>query len=101
MAYSGPRTPTESGFETDLKFMLISAEDPATKVAPSWLHKIEIEPSISSRTRGPTHQLLLRELNRMNINYASLQPGLDGFANALDMHVRIFDPRELHQLSEP
>lgn len=102
MANSAPQS-TGSGFETDLKFMLISAEDPATKTIPPWLHKIRIELSL---TGGPgylerTHHLLLRELNRMNINYASLQPGLDGFANALDMDVRIFHPTELHVFRAP
>jgi hypothetical protein len=96
-------TPTVSGFEEDLKFMLISAEDPATKTLPPWLHKIRIKPSLTGGPgdHGFRHYFLLRELNRMNINHASLQPGLDGFAGALNVDVRIFDPNALHLFRAP
>ena len=58
-------------FETSLKHMLCGCAQSGSY----WLHKLEIYPE----ARGG----LLRELLRMNVSYATLFPGLDGFARSL------------------
>jgi hypothetical protein len=61
-------------FERALRDVVRHAkETPAS--AENVLYKISISPG--------AHPNVLRELHRMNINYATLQPGLDGLARAL------------------
>lgn len=59
------------GFETSLKHMLRGCEQSGTH----WLYKLEIYPD--------ARDSLLKELLRMNVSYATLFPGLDGFARSL------------------
>jgi hypothetical protein len=80
------------GFEFALKQVLKSDRDRTAQSyrenypneEPHILHrlfKIYIEPQARSE--------LMRELDRMNINYATLFPGLDGFAKSLGINITI------------
>jgi hypothetical protein len=65
------------GFETCLKSVLRSAAEKSVY----WLHKIEVAPEARDD--------LLRELLTMNISYATLLPGLDGFARSLRITAKL------------
>lgn len=56
---------------------------------PERLFKLYIEPQARSA--------LLRELHRMNINYATLFPGLDGFARSLGTNITVSGHEYLFQ----
>jgi hypothetical protein len=83
------------GFEFALKQVLKSESDkwrnnPAQTepvVLPQRLFKLYIDPKVRSQ--------VLRELHRMNINYATLFPGLDGFARSLETNVTLSVPHTL------
>ena len=59
-------------------------DNPDDLAAPDRLYKLRISPQAR---RG-----ILKELHRMNINYATLYPGLDGFARSLGTNVTISEP---------
>jgi hypothetical protein len=65
---------SELAFEGALVNVLHRARSSATG-DQQLLHKLVIEP--------PAHPHVLRELHRMNVNYASLFPDLDGLARSL------------------
>lgn len=67
-------------FDMNLKQLLHHANDHAG-FRLELLYKLVIMPDARAE--------LLRELNRMNINYATLFPGLDGFARSLGTNVEI------------
>jgi hypothetical protein len=67
-------------FEAILKKLLSSAYAKGD-AKTGWIYKLEIAPEIRLD--------LLAELRRMNISYASLFPGLDGFARAMQTYIEI------------
>jgi hypothetical protein len=78
------------GFEFVLKKVLKSAREKYE----AWCHENNVEVS------SPDHLFklciapnarteLLRELHRMNVNYATLFPGLDGFARSLGTNITV------------
>jgi hypothetical protein len=71
----------EVGFEYALTQVLLEVTRPNRR--KEWLHKLLIGPKVRAG--------LLRELDRMNINYATLFPGLDGFARSLGTGVTVTD----------
>jgi hypothetical protein len=66
--------------ELNLKHMLFRAQESAGSRS-HWLHKLVIDPQV----RVP----LLRHLHTMNISYATLFPGIDGFARSISTNVVI------------
>jgi hypothetical protein len=67
------------GFEFAMKRVLRSDSERLD----TWHREKHIEPQARSE--------LLRELHRMNVNYATLFPGLDGFARSLGTNVTVSD----------
>jgi hypothetical protein len=70
------------GFHRCLKRLLDYAQE-KHKVSGQWLHKIVVEPKARLG--------VLSALNKMNINSATLFPGLDGFARSLRANTQIRD----------
>jgi hypothetical protein len=70
------------GFETCLKNVLHHASQRGTDRG-DWLHKLVIAPAERLN--------VLKALNRMNLNFATLFPGLDGFARSLRTSTEIRD----------
>jgi len=105
-------SPNPGLFEIGLKQVLQSDREEFTKQAPVSLNGPELAPPPRRYYRGvPPDRLykllikpearrgILRELQRMNINYATLFPGIDGFARSLGTTVTLselsaldFDP---------
>jgi hypothetical protein len=70
--------PFSVGLESAFECALVNILHRVRSSAPGnqeLLHKLVIEP--------PAHPHVLRELHRMNVNYASLFPDLDGLARSL------------------
>jgi hypothetical protein len=72
------------GFERSLKSLLHHASGKSDE--RRWLHKIVIQPEARLE--------LLRMLNSMNVNSATLFPGLDGFARSFRIRAEIMSERD-------
>ena len=70
------------GFDRCLKRLLDYAQE-RNKPSSRWLHKLVV--------KSETRLDVLRTLNKMNINRATLFPGLDGFAQSLRTNTEILD----------
>ncbi len=73
------------GFERCLKSLLHHAKK-RTGEAVKWLHKFTFEPGLRLD--------LLATLNKMNINAATLYPGLDGFARSLRVETEVLSQKD-------
>ncbi len=72
------------GFDKCLKRLLDHASE-RHEASHRWLHKLVVKPE--------TRSDLLLTLNRMNINFAALFPGLDGFARSLGTDTEVRDQK--------
>lgn len=97
------------GFEFGLKQVIKSRQDRMEKSWREMLPPDEVEPAKSDPLFKPLYKLtiaslarveLLRGLHRMNISYATLFPGLDGFARSLNTNVTLSDKDSLFDVFE-